>query len=73
MKTMESDSKVELLAWLLVSWHLRLLMLAMINWANFWSWMLLKGWDGHKASIVIAYQPCQAKDTKVGMVYQQHH
>lgn len=35
--------------------------------------MLLKGWDGHKASIVIAYQPCQAKDTKVGMVYQQHH
>jgi hypothetical protein len=36
-----------------------------------WSWMLVKGWDGHKAHIVVAYQPCWVKDTQVGMVYQQ--
>lgn len=37
-----------------------------------WSWMLFRGRDGHKVRIVVAYQPCRAKDTQVGMVYQQH-
>ncbi len=34
MKTMESNSKEELLAWFLVSCHLRSLTLVMISWAD---------------------------------------
>jgi hypothetical protein len=34
MKTIESNSKEELLAWFLVSWYLRSLTLAMISWAT---------------------------------------
>jgi hypothetical protein len=34
--------------------------------------MLFKGRDGHQVRVVVAYQPCPAKDSQVGTVYQQH-
>ena len=33
-----------------------------------WSWMQLKGRDGHIIRIIMAYQPCKLVDTQLGTV-----
>ena len=38
-----------------------------------WSWMQLKGCNGHIIRIIMAYQPCKSADTQLGTVWQQHH
>ncbi len=37
-----------------------------------WTWMLFQGRAGHWVQVIVAYQPCKATNSQVGMVYQQH-